>query len=234
MSSQMPLLPQFESLKSKSVQTAGASIPPAAAVRIEPGPLKPLIPFHDNAAGLLPPNKAQRIALDGQANGFYTSRDSPLYTGTRFHVNASGTIAPIGAALVVGSYFTFETTIGRMATATLTITGQRGKLHLRLTELGSPSAARSIDQADAVSPGGPMFTRKKGTSQATAEPAIMVNIFRFEITSGTGQYSYYRGSGTVRIETAPVVSTPTGPGTYSSSLVTTAETGQSLLTFTSA
>jgi hypothetical protein len=233
MSSQIPLLPQFESMETKSVQTAGASIAPAAAVRIAPGPLKPLIPFHDNAAGL-PSTTPQRIALEGQANGFYTSRDSPLYTGTRFHVNASGTIAPIGAAYVSGSYHMLESTNGGTAPATLTITGQRGKLHLRLTELGSASAARSIDQADAVNPGGPMFTRTKGTSQATAEPAILVNIFRFEITSGTGQYSYYRGSGTVRIETTPVVSTPTGPGTYSSSLVTTAETGQSLLTFTSA
>jgi hypothetical protein len=234
MSSQIPLLPQFESMETKSVQTAGASIPSAAAVRIEPGPLKPSIPFHDNAAGLLPPNKAQRITLDGQANGFYTSRDSPLYTGTRFHVNASGTIAPVGAAYVSGSYHKLESTSGGMAPATLTITGQRGKLHLRLTALGSASAARSIDQADAVNPGGPMFTRTKGTSQATAEPAILVNIFRFEITSGTRQYSYHRGSGTVRIETTPVVSTPTGPGTYSSSLASTAETGRSLLTFTSA
>ena len=233
MSSQMPLLPQLESLETKSVQTAGASIAPATAVRIAPGPLKPLIPFHANAAAL-PPTKAQRIALDGQANGFYTSRDSPQYTGTRFHVNASGTIAPVGAAYVSGSYHKLESTSGGMAPATLTITGQRGKLHLRLTELGSASAARSIDQADAVNPGGPMFTRTKGTSQATAEPVILVNIFRFEITSGTGQYSYYRGSGTVRIETTPVVSTPTGPGTYSSSLASTAETGRSLLTFTSA
>jgi hypothetical protein len=233
MSSQMPFLPQFESLETKSVQTAGASIAPAAAVRIAPGPLKPLIPFHDNAAGLQS-TTAQRIALDGQANGFYTSRDSPLYTGPRFHVNASGTIAPVGAALVVGSYFTFETTNGRMATAALTITGQRGKLHLRLTELGSASAARSTDQGDAINPGGPMITRTKGTSQATARPAILVNTFRFEITSGTGQYSHYRGSGAVQIETTPVVSTPTGPGTYSSSLASTAETGRSLLTFTSA
>jgi hypothetical protein len=233
MSSQMPFLPQFESLETKSVQTAGASIAPAAAVRIGPGPLKPLIPFHGNAVGL-PSTTAQRIALDGQANGFYTSRDSPQYTGTRFHVNASGTIAPVGAAYVSGSYHKLESTNGGTAPATLTITGQRGKLHLRLTELGSASAARSIDQADAVNPGGPMFTRTKGTSQATAEPVILVNMFRFEITSGTGQYSHYRGSGAVQIETTPVVSTPTGPGTYSSSLASTAETGRSLLTFTSA
>jgi hypothetical protein len=233
MSSQMPLLPQFESLETKSVQTAGASIAPAAAVRREPGPLKALIPFHDNAAGL-PPTKAQKIALDGQANGFYTSRDSPLYTGTRFHVNASGTIAPVGAAYVSGSYHKLESTNGGMAPVTLTITAKRGKLHLRLTELGSASAARSTDQGDAVNPGGPMITRTKGTSQVTAAPAILVNIFRFEITSGTGQYSHYRGSGTVQIETTPVVSTPTGPGTYSSSLASTAETGRSLLTFTSA
>ena len=233
MSPRKAVLPRFESLETKTVTSAGASIAPNAVVRLESGPMKPSLPFHDDAADLAS-TKAQRIELNGQANGFYTSRDSPQYTGTRFHVNASGMIAPVGPALVIGSYFSFETTIGRMATAALTITGQRGKLHLRLTELGSASAARSIDQADAVNPGGPMFTRTKGTSQATARPAVRVNTFRFEITSGTGQYSYYRGSGTVQIETTPVVSTPTGPGTYSSSLVTTAETGQSLLTFTSA
>ena len=63
MSSQMPFLPQFESLETKSVQTAGASIAPAAAVRIAPGPLKPLIPFHDNAAGL--PSTTAPASMDG-------------------------------------------------------------------------------------------------------------------------------------------------------------------------
>jgi hypothetical protein len=230
MSSQMPLLPQFESLKTKSVQTAGASIAPAAAARIEPGPLKPLIPFHDNAAGE-PPTKAQRIALDGQANGFYTSRDSPQFTGTRFHVNASGTIAPVGAAYVSGSYHKLESTNGGTAPVSLTITAMRGKLHLKLTELRSDFGSRSAGQADAVDPGGSMFTGSKGMSEATAGPAVLANTFRFEITSGTGQYSHERGTGTLHIETTPALTTSTGSGTYCSSLASTAGTGQVILTF---
>ena len=115
------VLPRLESLETKTVMSAGALIAPTALVRLEPGPIKPSLPFHDNAADP-PSTKAQKIDLDGQANGFYTSRGGPPDTGTRFQVNVSGTIAPVGAAYVSGSYHNLEATNGAMAPATLTRT----------------------------------------------------------------------------------------------------------------
>ena len=141
-----------------------------------------------------------------------------------FHVNASGTLTPIGQAVVTGLF--------DAAAGTLKIAGPEGKLFLVLTASPPVSDGLSTGQAGSINPGGPMIPASTGTSQSTiGGPIILINSFRFKIKSGTGQYSHDRGTGTVQIETTPVVSTPTGPGIYSSSLATEAPTGRATLIF---
>jgi hypothetical protein len=94
-----------------------------------------------------------------------TSREGPPDTGTRFQVNANGTIVPFGAAFVTGSFHTLGSMIDGVATGTLTIAGKQGKLHLKLTGTSPALAGRSGDQADADH-GGPMTTGSKGTNEA--------------------------------------------------------------------
>jgi hypothetical protein len=233
MSYRMPFLPRLESLETKTVMSTGTLTSPAAVPRLEPRPVTPSLPSHEDAA-LRASTNVRKVDLIGQANGFFTSRDGPPDTGTRFRLNANGTIAPIGAAFVTGSFHTLGFTNGGVATGTLTIAGKEGKFHLELREKSPASGVRSPERADATNPRGSTTTGTTGTNEATSEPAILVNTFRFEITSGTGQYVHDRGTCTVRIETRPSLLTSTGPGTYSSSLASTAETGRTILTFTRA
>ena len=121
----------------------------------------------------------RKVELSGQANGFYTSRDGPPGTGTRFQVNASGTIAPFGVAFVTGSFHTLGSTNGGVATGTLTIAGKQGKVHLELTELGPASGGRSTEPADAVNPRGLLTTGIDGDErgdQRTRHPGEYVSI----------------------------------------------------------
>ncbi len=231
MNTRMARLPRLELLETKTVMSSGASTAPAAIVRLEPGPVEPSLPSHHDLAEPAS-TKARKVELSGQANGFYTSRERLPDAGTRFQVNANGTIAPFGAAFVTGSFHTLGSTDGGVATGSLTIEGKQGKLHLSLTESSLAADATSTGQAAPNYPGGPMITGSTGASEPTAgEPIILINTFRFEIKSGTGQYADDRGTGSVQIETTPVLSTPTGPGIYSSSLASTAATGQAIVTF---
>jgi hypothetical protein len=228
MSSRIPLLPRFDSLESKTIKPADASTAPAAFVCLKPVPVIPSHQSDEDAVDLC----STKVELSGQALGFYTSREGPPDIGTRFQVNANGTISPFGLAFVTGSFHTFGSARGIVATGTLTIAGRQGKRHLALTYLSPAAVGKSTDTADAANPREMMTT---GTNATTSEPAVVMNTFRFEIKSGTGHYMHDRGTGTVRIETRPALGTSRGPAaTYSSSLASTAETGQTILTFTPA
>ena len=230
MSTLKPLLPRLESSESTNVKSAEASISSAAGVHLKAGPLKPSRPSRDNTDDHAS-TKIQKVEIDGQAKGFFTSREGPPGTGTRFQVNANGTISPFGAAYVTGSFHTLESSNGGVATGTLTITGKQGKLHLVLTGLDPALDGRSTERADDINRGEVMVAGSKGTSEASAEPTISLKTFRFQINRGTGQYARDRGTGLVQIEVAPALSKPPGPPTYTSALTTTAGIGQALLTF---
>ena len=230
MNSRKPLLPRLESLETKTVMSARPAAHPAAVVGPEHGAASPWLSSHDMKS--LASIEIQTVELNGQAEGSYTSRQGQPDSGTRYHVNASGTITPIGLAVVTGSFSTPGVVDGRVATASLTIMGPKGKLHLKLTESGPVPAVRTTDQADAINPGGPMITGSTPTSESTvSDPIIFVHTFQFEIVSGAGHYAHARGKGTVRIDTGPGLATPTGPGTYSSSLASTAGLGRTNITF---
>jgi hypothetical protein len=232
MSALKPLLPRLESLETKTVMSAGASTAPAAAMDLGHGTVRPPLSSHGKVTDLAA-MMAEKVELNGQAKGFYTSRFGPPDTGTQFRVNAIGLLTPIGSAVITGSFRTVGSIDGDVATCTLTIAGPDGKLHLILTEAGAVSEGISTGTSDPINPGGPMIPASPQTSGVTTgEPIILVNTFRFVIKSGTGQYAHDRGNGTVQIETTPALSIPTGPGIYSSSLASQAGTGRTILTFT--
>ena len=218
-----PHIPNLELLEAKALMSAGASTSPPAGVRSEPGIVMPPLSFHDDVSE---PSSAhvKRVEVRGQVTGIYTSTQGAPGTGMPFRVNASGTITPIGPAVVTGSF--------DAAAGTLTISGPEGKLYLVLTATSPVSDGISTSQAGSINPGGPMIPESTGTSQSTiGQPIILVNSFRFEITSGAGQYAHDRGRGTVQIETTPVLWPPAALGIYSSSLATDAPTGRTTLTF---
>jgi hypothetical protein len=226
-----PLLPRLESLEIKTVMSAGVSSVHPAVVGLDPGPEKPRLLSLDDATDLASA-RAQKLELSGQTQGFYTSRFGPPDKADRFHLNSSGAITPIGAAVVTGTFETFRQSQGGGAAGTLTIVGPKGKLYLNLTESSAATETLSTDQSNAINPGGPMIADAKASSGSTVgDPIILVNNFQFEIVRGAGEYSHARGTGTLQIETTPGLSTPTGPGTYSSSLATTAGLGRAILTF---
>ncbi len=215
---------RVESLETRAVMSAGT--PPATAMvgSLEPGPVKHAGLAHDDAASQAS-TRVRKVELIGQATGFYTSTPGASNTGTAFHVNASGPITPIGPEVVIGSFDT--------AKCALTITGPAGELRLVLKETSPFRANTPTGQTGTVNPGGPMIPASKLTSDSSVgDPIILVNTFRYEIKSGTGQYALDRGTGRVQIQTTPGLTTPTGPGIYASSMASETPTGRTILTFT--
>ena len=49
MSPRMPFLPRLESLETKTVMSTVTSTSPAAVARLEPGPVEPSLPSHEDA-----------------------------------------------------------------------------------------------------------------------------------------------------------------------------------------
>jgi hypothetical protein len=230
--------PRLDSLEKRTVLSAGASAASAAVIAaakaLEPGPSEPQLSSVGNATALTS-TQIQTVELIGHANGTYTSRQANPDTGTQFSLHATGALTPIGSAVVTGSFHTPGFISGGVATGTLTIVGPKGTLHLDLTDSGLSAAGISADQADPVNPGGPMIRGSNGGSGSTfGGPIILVNTFQFRIISGTGQYAHDRGTGKVQIQTTPGLLTPTGPGIYASSLVSTAGVGRTILHFTQA
>ncbi len=149
------------------------------------------------------------IALTRKADGTYTSTQGPPDTGTRYKLNAAGTITPIGSAVVTGSFHTPGFIQTGEATGKLKIVGSHGTLTLKLREPGPITA---------------------GLPSASGGPIILVNDFTYSVVKGTGQYAKDHGTGTVEITTTPGLTSPTGPGIYM-----TSETGigRTTLTFES-
>jgi hypothetical protein len=158
--------------------------------------------------------QASTIDLAGKAKGLYTSTQGVPDTGTHYQLTASGTITPIGSAVVSGSFQTPGFIRGGVATGTLTLAGKRGTLTLKLTEAG------------------PIPSGNAATATPSNGPIILLNNFAYQITGGTGQYAHAQGSGTVAITATPGLSHPTGPGVYNAASLIQAGFGRTTLTFT--
>jgi hypothetical protein len=174
------------------------------------------------------------ISLTGQADGTYTSTQGPPDTGTRYKLKVSGTITPIGSAVVNGSFHTPGFIRGGKVTGRLKIVGSRGKVILQLTEPG-PIIAGAFDLPNGVNPGGPIkgLTPSSGVSPSTSSgPVILVNDFLYSVVKGTGKYAHDKGTGTVEITTTPGLATPP-PGIYSSPMTAKTGIGRTTLTFES-
>ena len=114
MSFRKSLRPRFDSLESKTVMSAGASTAAVAAV----AHYRPVAAHHAEA------QTDQSISLTGEADGYYTSSQRLPDARTRYQLTAEGTIAPVGAAVVTGSFHT----PGMPAVARLRATcGSRGR-----------------------------------------------------------------------------------------------------------
>jgi hypothetical protein len=153
------------------------------------------------------------VNLAGQAAGHYNSTQNPPDTGTKYKLNAIGTITPIGEAVVTGSFQTPGFIKGGQAKGTLTVVGTQGTLTLKLTAAGP------------IPPG-------SASAPASMGPIVLQNNFTYQITRGTGIYSHAHGSGTVDIMTTPSLTGPIGPGVFGAASATRTGVGRTTLTFT--
>jgi len=178
--------PRFDSLESKVVPSAGVGAMPVGHA----------------------PVRAREIVLTGAANGDYTSPPAIPDTGTRYHLTATGTITPLGPAVVSGSFHTPGFIRNGRPSGSLRVAGASGTLTLRL------SARHLI-----VGP------------PATAGPSIRASFFDYAIVKGTGRYAHARGSGPVDITTTPGLTGLTGPGIFNTATTLAAGTGRTTITF---
>jgi hypothetical protein len=213
--------PCLDSLESRTVMSAGvATAPVAAAVAHHRLPA-----VHTDAS----------VALTGQADGTYTSTLGPPDTGVRYKLKASGTITPIGSAVVSASFHTPGFIRGGKVTGRLKIVGSHGKLILKLTEPG-PIVADASNLPTGFNPGGPIKGLRPasgGSPSASGEPINLVNTFTYFVVKGTGRYAHDTGTGPVVITTTPGTSSPPGTGIYSSPMTTEAGFGRTTVTFES-
>ena len=213
------LRPRLELLESKTVMSAGVAAGAAALSLDTP------------AAARLARPVEQTVSLTGSADGDYTSTLSKHSMGIKYHLSASGTITPIGSAVVNG-WFHAPGLNGGQDSGSLTIVGSGGSLKLKLTPEHWSFSARADDSVNpggpirglsTVNPGGPMIP--KGSPP--------VYFFTFTITRGTAQYAQERGTGSVEIATSPGLTGLPAPGIYSSSSTAPSDhgSGQTTLTF---
>jgi hypothetical protein len=215
------LRPRLELLESKTVMSV--SVAPgagAAALSVDtPAAAKPARPVEQTAS------------LTGSADGDYTSTLSKHSMGIKYHLSASGTITPIGSAVINGRFHTPGST-GGQDSGSVTIVGSRGTLKLKLTPENWSFSARADDSVNpggpirglsTVNPGGPMIP--KGSPP--------VYFFTFTITRGTGQYAQDRGTGSVEIATTPGLMGLPAPGVISSSSTAPSEQGSGQTTLAS-
>jgi hypothetical protein len=177
---------RFDSLESRTVMSAGVTTAHVAHA----------IAHHGHAA--VGQASDTTVSLTGVADGYYTSTEKSPHDVTKYNLTASGTISPIGASVVTGSFKTSET--ASKETGRLTIVGPLGDLKLKLREPG-PIVAGASNAADSST--NPGVTVKKASTSASAGPIILVNNFTYTIVRGTGQYAHDHGSGTVVITTTP-------------------------------
>jgi hypothetical protein len=215
------LRPTLELLESKTVMSAGVAAGAGAAA----------LSLDTPAAAKLARPVEQTVSLTGSTDGDYTSTLSKHSMGTKVQLSASGTITPIGSAVVNGWFHTPGSN-GGQDSGSLTIVGSRGTLKLKLTPERWSFSARADDSVNpggpirglsTVNPGGPMIP--KGSP--------IVYYFTFTITRGTAQYAHDRGMGTVEIPTTTGLTGLPGPGIYSSSSTAPSDhgSGQTTLTF---
>jgi hypothetical protein len=213
------LRPRLEFLESKTVMSAGVGAGAAALSLDTPAAAKLARPIEPTTS------------LTGSADGDYTSTLSKHSTGIRYHLSASGSITPIGSAVINGWFHT-PGSRGGQDSGSLTIVTSGGTLELKLTPEKWSFSARADDSVNpggpirglsTVNPGGPMIP--KG--------APIVDYFTFTITRGTGQYAHDRGTGTVEIAVTPGLSGLPGSGIDSSSSTASSDhgLGQTTLTF---
>jgi hypothetical protein len=196
------LRPRLEPLESKTVLSAGVGAGAVAAL------------LNTSAAARLARAAEQTLSLTGSADGHFTSTLSHHSSGTEYQVSASGTLTPIGAAVVNGSFHAPGSNGGKDF-GNLTIVGEGGTLRLKLTPEKYLFSARA---GNSVNPGGPMIP--------VGSP--IVDIYTYTITRGTGQYAHDHGTGTVEITIKPA-----STGTDSSSTTAPADhgAGQTTITF---
>ena len=136
------LRPKLELLESKTVMSAGVAAGAGAAS----------LSLDTPAAAKLARPVEQTVSLTGSADGDYTSTLSKHSMGIKYHLSASGTITPIGSAVVNGWFHT-PGSKGGQDSGSLTIVGSRGTLKLKLTPEDWCFSARADDS---VNPGGPI------------------------------------------------------------------------------
>jgi hypothetical protein len=215
------LRPRLELLESKTVMSAGVAAGAGAAA----------LSLDTPAAAKLARPVEQTVSLTGSADGDYTSTLSKDSKGIKYQLRASGTITPIGSAVVKGWFHT-PGSEGGQDSGSLTIVGSRGTLKLKLTPESWIFSARADDS---VNPGGPIrglsTVNPGGPMIPTGSPPVY--FFTFTITRGTGQYAQDRGTGSVEIATSPGLTGLPAPGIYSSSSTAPSDhgSGQTTLTF---
>jgi hypothetical protein len=215
------LRPRLELLESKTLMSAGVAAGAGAAA----------LSLDTPAAAKLARPVEQTVSVTGSADGDYTSTLSKHSMGIKYHLSASGTITPIGSAVVNGWLHT-PGSKGGQDSGSLTFVGSRGTLKLKLTPERWSFSARA---ADSVNPGGPI----RGLSTVNPGGPMIpkgsppVNYFTFTITGGTGQYAQDRGTGSVEFTTTPGLTGLPGPGISSSSSTAPSDhgSGQTTLTF---
>jgi hypothetical protein len=234
MGARKALRARVESLESKTVMSAALATAPTAVVSAfhETALVKPA-PLDNHALSMTPTANGESpfarrlgssLTLSGSADGDYTATLSPHGAATKYHLSATGTITPIGSAVVRGSIHTPGSKPDSQASGTLTIVGSQGMIKLKLTPASSVIADASVN------PGRPMM---RATTSAVSDPIILVHYFEFTITAGTGQYAHDRGTGTAVITTSPGTTTLPGPGIYSSPSTPQTGSGTTALTFSS-
>jgi hypothetical protein len=215
MGARKPLRPRLENLEMRTVLSAVVSTASAAALAhlaAQRAAIAQTAHFGapaENRASLVAARSGASLALNGSADGDYTSRQHGSNAATKYHLTAAGTITPVGQAVVTGSFRAPTSMRGGETVGTLKIITASGRLTLTLT------VPRPIPASAAV----------------TAGPIILVNDFSFTVKKGTGAYAGDHATGTVEITTTPGFTTPTGPGIYASRAVAASGVGRTTITF---
>jgi hypothetical protein len=223
MSRRQPRVPRMEPLESRRVMSSGAQTAPAATANTNHVPTTATL-ASGHELNKQQDAEARTLELTGQATGVYTSTAGNSRHGMRDAIDASGTISPIGAAIITG---TFDSAAG-----SLTLIGAQGALHLELKARNPSAHATRTSPVQSINPGGPMIPAgQPATESPISDPVILVYTFHFEIKSGTGQDSRVRGTGTVEIQTTPAFISPPATGIDSSSLALEHPTGRITMSF---